>query len=362
MKIAVIGHKRVPSREGGVEVVVTETAKRLSRYHQLVIYNRKTIGDDSSIVEYCGAIIKDIFTFPHSGLNAAVYSLLATVRAIWDGADLIHFHAEGPAVMCLIPHLFKIPTVVTIHGCDWKRSKWGRLSSTYIKMGERIGAKYADEVIVLSEPAREYFKNTYGRDTAVVKNGVSFPEDIDCKAKSHDGGYIIFAARLVPEKGLHLLIDAFKRLKTSKRLLIAGRINPNDRYVKEVMTLAEHDERIVFLDFVEQSELWELYLGCDIYVLPSQVEGMSLSLMEALGCGARCLVSDLPENIAVAPDYVYTFRSGDKEDLLNSMAALIENKRENSQEQIDFMRRNYSWDKCAEETLKVLNRAGEKAV
>lgn len=139
MKIAMIGHKRIPSREGGIEIVVTELSKRLSAMgNQVVAYNRKghhvsgKSYDNNKSMDLCGTQIIDVPTFKSSKLNAMVYSLLATLKAVCKHYDIIHFHAEGPSAMVVIPHMLKIKTVVTIHGLDWQRAKWGGFATKYL--------------------------------------------------------------------------------------------------------------------------------------------------------------------------------------------------------------------------------------
>lgn len=364
MKIGIIGHKRVPLREGGVEAVVCELSKRFTeKGHEIVIYNRKTLNQGSSIVEYYGAKIRNIFTFNSPILNAFVYSVSATIQALRDGADVIHYHAEGPGAMCLLAKCFHIPAVVTVHGLDWRRSKWGRLASCYLKFGESIAAKYADEIIVLSENAREYFKDKYNRETKLIRNGADICEPVKPKLIYSlglaPGEYILFLARIVPEKGLHYLIEAFKEIETDKKLVIAGKLWERDGYTKRIINEAQGDSRIMFIGFAEGRLLGEIYSNCLVYILPSEVEGMALSLIEALSYGARCLVSDIPENLCVAEEYVLSFKCGSVSSLRERLSELIKSEygEEERLRQMEYMREHYSWDRCASETLEVLERA-----
>lgn len=317
MKIAMIGHKRIPSREGGIEIVVEELGTRLVKLgHQVDVYNRKghhVSGKENDkskkghLKEYKGMRIITIPTFQNKKLNAFVYSFLATIRALFGKYDVIHYHAEGPCSMLWIPHLFGVHTVATIHGLDWQRSKWGGFATKFLLFGEKMAAKYADELIVLSENMRQYFKDTYNRDTIMIPNGVTKPEiksDLEIKKKwgiSKDS-YILFLARIVPEKGLHYLLDAFKEIRTDKRLVIAGGSSHTDDYMEEIKQKASEDERVIMTGFVQGELLEELYSNAYIYVLPSDVEGMPISLLEAMSYGNCCLVSDIAENMEVVKD------------------------------------------------------------
>ena len=182
MKIAMLGHKRIPSREGGVEIVVEELATRMvAMGHQVVAYNRKGnhVSDKSYTLqerrEYKGVNIVNVFTLEKKGLNALIYSFFATIKAVFGKHDVIHYHAEGSCAMIWIPKLFGIRTVATIHGLDWKRAKWGGFATRYLLFGEKMAAKYADEVVVLSKNMQKYFMDTYKRETKYIPNGISLP-------------------------------------------------------------------------------------------------------------------------------------------------------------------------------------------
>lgn len=366
MKIAMIGHKRIPSREGGVEQVVQELSRRMAaKGHRVVAYNRsgkhvsgaKTV----KVKQYEGVRIKTVPTFKSSKLNAAVYSFLATAAAIFGRYDVIHYHAEGPCSMLWLPHLMGIRTVATIHGLDWQRSKWGGFAVKFLKFGERTAAKYADEIIVLSENVHKYFLEQYDRETIVLGNGVSTeeyvqPSVIKDKYGLDKNDYILFLARLVPEKGAHYLIDAFKRTKTDKKLVIAGGVSHSDEYEQIVKRAAKSDDRIVFTGFVEGRELWELYYNCCLYVLPSDVEGMPLTLLEAMGCGCECLVSDIEENKSVAGRFGTVFKSGNSEDLAEKLSVLLTQQSKDKSEQKEYIKNNHSWDAIANETLKIYEK------
>ena len=186
MKIAMIGHKRIPSREGGVEIVVEQLATRLTALgHKVVAYNRKgkNVQDNNAdkenrkLKECKGVKLISIPTINKKGIDALLYSFFATIMALFGRYDVIHYHAEGSCAMLWIPHLFGIKTVATIHGLDWQRSKWGGFATKYIKFGEKIAAKYADEIIVLSKGVQKYFKDTYNRETTFIPNGVNKPEN-----------------------------------------------------------------------------------------------------------------------------------------------------------------------------------------
>lgn len=220
----------------------------------------------------------------------------------------MHIHAEGPAFFAWLPKMFGKRVVVTVHGIDWQREKWqSGLGSKFIHQGEKNAAKYADEVIVLSKGVQDYFKETYGRETHFIPNGVNRPQIREASLITDKFGlkkdsYILFLGRLVPEKGIRYLVEAFKNVKTDKKLVIAGGSSDTDSFMEELKDLAKGDDRILFTGFVQGAMLDELYSNAYIYTLPSDLEGMPLSLLEAMSYGNCCLVSDIPECTEVVED------------------------------------------------------------
>lgn len=372
LNIAMIGHKRIPSREGGVEIVVEELSKRMvKKGHNITAYNRRGhhvsgkefngISNNNQIREYEGINVITVPTIESKGLAAVTSSFFATIKAVFKRYDCIHYHAEGPCVMLLIPHIFKIRTVATIHGLDWQRSKWGGFATWYLKLGEKIAAKYADEVIVLSENVRKYFLETYNRETKFISNGIEKPEIlspklIKSKWNLDKDDYILFLGRIVPEKGLQYLIDAFLEVETDKKLVIAGGASDTNDFMNEIKEKAISDERIIFTGFVQGKELEELYSNAYLYTLPSDLEGMPISLLEAMSYGNCCVVSDIDECEEVIEDKGFTFKKGNVEDLKNKLQELCENEelvkkyKDNASE---FICSKYNWDEVVKNTLKL---------
>lgn len=377
LKVAMIGHKRIPSREGGVEVVVEELAARLvEKGYRVDAYNRsgyhvsgKEYGN-SKKKYYKGIRVIVIPTFKNGKLNAIVYSFLASLRALFGGYDVIHYHAEGPCATLFIPKIFGIRVVATIHGLDWQRAKWGNFASLVLRFGEKMAARHADEVIVLSRNVQKYFEDTYGRKTRYVPNGIARPQiqgvrEIADKFGLEKDGYILFLARLVPEKGLHYLIEAFMQLETDKKLVIAGGSSHSFEYMKHIKKIAEKDRRIVMTDFVQGRVLEELYSNAYLFVLPSDVEGMAISLLEAMSYGNCCLVSDIKENLEVVEDKAVSFRRGDVKDLRDKLRELLANPDKvaaHKAQSSDFICNKYNWDSMVEQTEALYRSAIKKVL
>lgn len=368
-KIAMFGQKRVPSREGGVEIVVEELSKRMtSRGYSVTCYNRRghhvsgAQFDRKADKYFEGVRICSVPTIEKKGLAAVTASFFAALCAGFGRYDVVHIHAEGPAFFSFIPKWLGKKVIVTVHGLDWNREKWrSGFASKFIRQGERNAVAWADEIIVLSRAVQDYFFDTYGRRTRMIPNGVTrpacVPADLIRNQFGLEGGdYILFLGRLVPEKGLRYLIEAFRNVQTDKKLVIAGGSSDTDGFAQELRDMAEGDDRILFTGFVQGQLLEELYSNAYVYTLPSDLEGMPLSLLEAMSFGNCCLVSDIPECADVVADKGIVFRRADTEDLRKKIQLLCEEPAvvERCKAQAaDYICEKYSWDTVVEQTLKL---------
>lgn len=281
------GQKRIPSREGGVEIVVEELCTRMvAQGYNVTCYNRGghhvsgSEFDSKRLKEYKGIRLKTVPTIEKKGLAAVSSSFFAALCCAFGKYDIVHIHAEGPAFFAWIPKLLGKKVIVTIHGLDWQREKWkAGFGAKFIRQGERNAVKYADEIIVLSKGVQDYFEKTYGRKTVFIPNGVNRPkkqkaELITEKYGLEKDSYILFLGRLVPEKGIKYLIEAFKQVDTDKELVIAGGSSDTSEFENEIKELAKEDKRILFTGFVQGQELEELYSNAYVYVLPSDLEDL----------------------------------------------------------------------------------------
>lgn len=373
LRIAMFGHKRIPSREGGIEVVVEELSTRLvAKGCSVTCYNRSGHNvagaeyDRADSDEFRGVKLKKVFTIDHRGFAALTASVTASIRAALGNYDVVHIHAEGPAFMCWLPRLFGKRVVVTIHGLDHQRAKWGKLASLYIMMGEKNAVRFANEIIVLSSSIQKYFSDTYGRVTRFICNGVKEPklrkaEQITDRWGLEKDSYILYLGRIVPEKGERYLIEAFRQVKTDKKLVIAGGSSDTEAFLNELKEMARGDDRIVFTGFVQGHVKHELYSNPYVYTLPSDLEGMPLSLLEGMSYGNCCLTSDIPECAEVVEDKAVLFRKGSVEELRDKLQMLCDHpevvdgyKREAG----EFILGKYGWDDVVERTLGVYEGRG----
>ena len=365
LRIAMLGHKTIPSRQGGVEIVVEELATRMAEQgHKVTVYNRSghhVSGkefDEEKKKEYKNVRIKYVPTVNRRGLAAMTSSVFGAIACAFGRYDVVHFHAEGPCAMLWLPKLFGKRCIATIHGLDHQRAKWGRFASAYIMVGEKCAVKFADEIIVLSENVQKYFKDIYGRDTIFIPNGVNRPvirqaDIIKKKFELEKDGYILFLGRLVPEKGIRYLIEAFKQVDT-------------DAFATELKELAKEDDRILFTGFVQGAELDELYSNAYVYSLPSDLEGMPLSLLEAMSYGNCCLVSDIEECTSVVQDKAIVFKKSNVSDLKEKLQYAcdhVEAVQAIKEEATDYICKRYDWDNVTDRTLRLYrNQKDERAL
>lgn len=358
MRIAIIGHKRIPGREGGIEVVVEELATRMAKAgHEVYVYNRKS-KQRKSVKEYKGVHIITIPTIEKKSTDAVVYSFLASLHALFGRYDVIHYHALGPSVMLLIPKLLRKKIIVTVHGLNYKTPKWKGFGAMFIQLGEKITAKYADEIIVLSKVQKQYLLNKYNRNSIFIPNGtviesVLEPNIIKEKWGLNKEKYILFVSRIVPGKGLEYLVEAYKKIKTDMPLVLAGESNYVDDFYEKLKKSVDEDSRIKMIGFVSGKALAELYSNAYLFVFPSEAEGMPMCLLEAMSYNAPCLVSDIEENLEVGKEYVQSFHSMNVDHLKEKLEECINEKERLFQKQSrDYIIQNYSWINVVDETLK----------
>lgn len=347
-----IGPKRIPSREGGVDVVVGKLSSLLvEKGHQVDVFIRKNKHNRKQ-KEFNGCKIRPTFTINKKSTDALIYSFFATLKALFGKYDVIHFHAEGNTFFLWMTRWSKKKIVVTCHGIDWKRDKFKGLGTKVLLKSEKRIVKYADTIITLCENDRDYFKETYKKETVLIPNGFEKYDLIEPDLITNQYGlvkdnYILFLARIVPEKGLHYLIEAYNQISIPQKLVVAGGDSHSKEYYSKMVDLAKNNKNIVFTGFVQGQILNELFSNAYLYVLPSDIEGMPMSLLEALGHKRICLVSDIREN-NIDETNSYFFKHGDVDSLKEQLVS-VSNKRKN------FVSNNrlLSWKEVVDRTIKV---------
>lgn len=363
MRVAMIGQKGIATNGGGIEKHVEEIALRLvQKGYEVTVYYRNTYMD-SQITEYKGIKLKCIKTIKNKNLDAIVYTFKATIDALRGNFDIYHYHALGPASLSFIPRLFRKKVIVTVHGLDWQRGKWGKFAKAYLKFGEYITGKFGNKIISVSENLRDYFIKKYNRkkeDIVFIPNGVDIfkrqPADLIKAFGLEKDNYILYLARIVPEKGCHYLIEAFNNLDTDKKLVMAGGTSFTEDYLLNIKALVKDDTRVIFTGNVRGRLKEELFSNCYIYVLPSDIEGMPLTLLEAMSYRRCCVVSDIPENRNVIKNNGLTFIRGNVDDLREKIEFLLGNEdliKSMGENAFQDIKNNYDWEQVIDKIEEV---------
>lgn len=368
--IVMLGHKRIPSREGGIEIVVEELATRMVECGlEVTCLNRrghhvsgKEFDGDVKQRMYLGIHIKRVWTINAKGLAAFSSAFFGAILAGIGPYDVVHFHAEGPCIMLWIPKLFGKRCIATIHGLDWKREKWKKgIGAKIIKLGERVAVHYADEIIVLSEGLKQYFWDKYKRQTHFIPNGVNEAiyedaQDIwSCFGLESDS-YILYLGRLTREKGIEDLIQAYCQLETDKILVIAGGSSDTDDYIEGLKEMASVRDDILFTGFVQGKLLRELYSHAYLFMQPSWLEGMPLGLLEAMSYGCCCLTSDIPECVQVTGKYGISYPCRDIKalsDRLDYLCRHPEVVHEYQKNTANYVRERFQWEEVVRQTMEL---------
>ncbi|HTR44718.1 MAG TPA: glycosyltransferase family 4 protein [Thermodesulfovibrionales bacterium] len=355
MRIAYIAVKGMPIG-GGVEKVTEELGSRLvAKGHTVTVYSSRDYGTADGI--YKGMQIRTVPSVNTRALHKLSICGNATLDVLRRrNADLVHVHAVGPSLFSIFPRMRGIPTVVQTHGLEWKRDKWGLIGKTFLRLSDYSVAYFPTKATSVSKVQKTYFERKFGREVVYIPNGVSpvaqRPPQWILEQGLLPDRYILFAARLVPEKGAHFLIEAFRGIKTDMKLVIAGDAAHAETYKARLRTLAGDDRRIVFPGFVTGAPLEELFSCAYLFCLPSTLEGLPVALLEAMNYGNCCLSSDIPENLEAVEDHGYTFRNRDAADLRRSLTDLIGHPHkvyEKKEDAREYVLQNYSWDTVADQ-------------
>lgn len=368
MKIAYIGVKGMPM-SGGIEKYTEELASKLvERGHDVTVYMTSHYGNASEDLN--GFHIKTVPAMRKKSLEKMSMAFSATVNQCFDDYDIVHYHAMGPSIFAFIPKMQKKKVIAQSHGIEYQRAKWGGFASAVLKTLERLSYNMNDELTVVSKPLHEHFVTTYGKESVFIPTAVELPKDsvanpeILKKFSLDSNGYYFFVARLVEEKGAHYLIDAFKKLNTDKKLVIAGPLDPEDKYHQKIQEMAKDDSRIVFTGGVQGEVKDSLFRGAYVFCQPSELEGMSIALLEAMSYKKCCVVSDIPENADVAEGHALIFKSKDVDSLYSVLdstehAALSEIK-ELGEKAYRYVAENHTYDIVTDQMEALYERVLDK--
>jgi len=351
VRVAFIGGRGVVSKYSGIESYYEQAGHELARLgHEVTVYCRTYF--TPPMTSHNGMRVRRLPTIRSKHLETAVHTLLSTLHAMASDCDIVHYHCLGPALFSFLPRLAGKKTVVTVQGLDWQRGKWGAIAARVLRWGEVAAVTLPNATMVVSQTLQRHYHDQYQRETIYVPNGAAvtphrLPRQVIEWGLVPDH-YVLFLGRFSPEKNCHLLIDAFEKIHSDMKLVLAGGSSHSDSYVE---SLRQHEsDRIRFLPWVSGSDLEELLSNAALFVLPSELEGLSLALLDAMAAGVCVLTSDIPENREVVDGAGFTFQRGDAADLGRTLDMLVHNpelRRQAAGRERERIRKQYRWPEIA---------------
>lgn len=367
MKIAYIGQKGIPAKFGGVETHVEELAKRMAQKgHEVFVYSRKNYTRSESKL-FQGVNIVNLPSIPTKHLDAISHTFFSALHALFQGYDVIHFHSIGPSLLSFIPRILLRKTLIvgTYHCQDYYHKKWGVFARLSLRLGEWMICHAPNRTIAVSKILKNLIKNKFDREAVYIPNGtnvekVSNSDRLEKWGLKKDG-YVLSVSRLIRHKGIHYLIQSFlelekKGLAQGKKLVIVGDGFHTDEYVRNLKKLAEKSRNIIFTGNLTGENLRQIFSHAFIFVQPSETEGLSIALLEALRYELPVLVSDIPENLEAIGEGGLSFECSNSQNLLEKLERLFEdrNLRENFRKKAgEIARKKYDWEKITDSTEEI---------
>ena len=346
---------------GGIEKYTSELGSRLvQRGHEVTVYSMRHYGDVPQ--RHLGMRIVSVPSFSAPCLQKLSCSVTAAIKSSLEKYDIVHMHSFPPCAFAWLPKLRGAKCVLQVHGLglEWKNKRWGSLTWSVVKILEKMALSQSHINTAVSRVQCAFYRTQRGIEMQYIPTAADVKPKAEareiCQLGLEPNKYIFFACRMVPEKGIHYLVSAFRRLDTDMKLVIAGDTQRATEYVKHVFELAGGDRRILFPGFVDGRLLEELFSHCYIYAHPSEAEGLSLSILEAMSYGNCCLVSDIPANLEAIGDTGFHFADKNIDHLAARLNWLINNPEEvqavnaGARERI---RQYYSWESISEQIEKL---------
>lgn len=368
MKIAMIGQRGIPAVYGGIDASVEQLSLRLAnKGHDVTVfcrgkyYKRK----DRDFMGVKLLLLPAVYT---ASLETPSHVLICSLYASLGDYDVVHFHGLASALFSFIPRLFLKKSVLTVQGLDYRASKWGIFARLILRFCEWASVRFPNQTIVVSKALSGHYRRRYKKIVRYVPNGAQAAGDFLSESAPFaslrtslapppaENGHLLYLGRLAPQKGIHYLIEAFRGIDTDRKLIIAGGSSYTDRYMRYIKNLAEPDKRVIFTGPLYGAEKEKVLSGAYLFILPSEIEGLSLSLLEAMGYGKCCLVSDIPENLEAIGTAGVSFRAKDMPDLrarlefLLSRPDLVQEAASGAKSRIKEF---YDWEKIAGDVEKL---------
>jgi glycosyltransferase involved in cell wall biosynthesis len=364
MKVAVVGTRGFPGVQGGIEKHCEKLYTHLvQKGCEVAVFTRKPYISQHE-EKFRGITLISVDCPRNKFLEALVHTFICVIKSRRLSPDLLHIHGIGPSFFVPLARLMGMKVVVTNHGPDYMRKKWALPAKIFLKVCERIGVKYANEIIAISKNIADHIKTQYKKEATVLPNGVEIREIKDTSEALNmfglqKGNYILAVGRFVPEKGFHDLIDAFcERDFKNFNLVIAGDADHEDKYSLDLKTKARKLDNVVLTGFLSERQLQELYSNAVLFVIPSYYEGLPIALLEAMSYGLSCIASNIPSNKAVALDEERYFNAGDVISIRDKINEFINRQwdQKERQKQVNMISERYNWNKIANDTFEVYER------
>jgi glycosyltransferase involved in cell wall biosynthesis len=369
MKVIVLGTRGFPNIQGGVEKHCEHLYPALARRGcRIIVFSRKPYAGGKALV-YKGVTLIPLSCPQNKHFEAIVHTLFGVLMARIMGCDILHVHAVGPSIIIPVARVLGFRVVMTNHGRDYERQKWGFIAKLILRLGERVGSRWSCAVIGISNSISDDIKARYERNVVTIPNGVVIPElgqptDFLERHRLEKNRYILAVGRFVPEKGFHDLIDAYKDCSLDRwRLVIVGSADHPGRYSESLTRKAAENADIVLPGFLTGEPLRQLFCHAGLFVLPSYYEGLPIVLLEALSYGLSCIASDIPANRNLGLSSDRFFKAGSVKALSSKIREFINRSlaEDGKKRERDFLAQEFDWDNIADRTLAVYTRAAGRS-
>ncbi|MFC1622532.1 glycosyltransferase family 4 protein [Patescibacteria group bacterium] len=378
-KIAFIGQKGIPVSQGGVERHVEELSIRLAKNgHEVFVYTRSHCVP-KEYRKYEAVNLVSLPSINSKNLDAISHTFVSTLSAIFkEKVDVIHYHGVGPSLLAWLPKIFnkKIKVVSTVHSPDWEHQKWSNFAQKMLKLGCQLACKFADEIVAVSRDLQKYCLSQHRGEAIYIPNGVNVDKNNNINENNErildsfnleSQKYLLVVTRLIKHKGVHYLIEAFKKFKekypeNNFKLVVVGSTAFTESYQNFLMTLKQGREDIVFTGIQTGENLETLYKNSYLYAHPSESEGLSISVLEAMSYGKAVLVADISENLELISGNINTgavgfdFKNKNVIDLMYKIELLIHNPElvyTVGKKAQSFVKLYYNWEEIVDRIERV---------
>ena len=372
MKIAVLGTRGFPNIQGGVERHCQELYPRLVRLGcNVTVFTRTPyLPEKERLADWKGVNLIPLWCPKKKSSETLAHTLLGSFRTKILSPDILHIHAVGPALLVPLLKALGLKIVMTHHGPDYERAKWGKIAKLVLRQGEKFGVLNSDGLITISQVVKAFIQRKYGKDAIFIPNGVNIPSFIPSgneltRWQLEPRNYIFTACRFVPEKGLHDLIAAYRRIENPPfRLVIAGDADHETDYSRRLKKCASETKGVILTGFITGERLGELFSNAGLFVLPSYYEGLPIVLLEALSYGLPVLVSDIPQHREIPLSDFRYFTAGNITMLYEALKETFSKGISEAEKEryLALLKESYSWDTIAAKTFEIYRRVAEGEV